>query len=197
MSWKNYFYFDKRDKNAIILLLVLVSIALLIYVFAKIYYMDKPIPSREEYSLKQDTVFNNYNKFREGEVLDLNEADTVLLKKVPGIGSAYAARIIGYRELLGGYVSVEQLREVWGVDEKMYEKITPFFKVNGKPVLLDVNRLEYRDLIRHPYLNKDQVKVILDLSRRKQNLTSMRRLSMLEEFTDEDIRRLEPYLSFE
>lgn len=194
MSWKNFFYFDRRDKNAILLLLVLIVVSFFSYL---LLYNQKgnSLIVENKYEFRIDST--EINKLGQGEVVDLNLADTVLLKGVPGIGSSYAARIIKYRESLGGYISIEQIKEVWGVDDIMYNKISPYFTISGKPKKLRVNYLEYKDMIKHPYLNKDQVKIILDLSKRKNNLTSLKRLSLLEEFSANDIKRLEPYLSFD
>lgn len=194
MSWKNYFYFDRRDKNAILLLLVLIVVSILVYIYVHNHSVSSPIVY-DEYSLKMDSVKSS--KLAVGEVLDLNLSDTTTLKRVPGIGSSYAVRIVKYREQLGGYVNVDQLKEVWGIDDVLFEKIRPYFIVSGGPQKLRVNHSDYGDLIRHPYLNKDQVKIVLDLSKRKKSLTSIKRLYLLEEFTSQDIERLEPYLSFQ
>ena len=51
-------------------------------------------------------------KLSASESISLNKSDTADWKKVPGIGSSYAKRIVKYRALLGGYKSVEQLKEV-------------------------------------------------------------------------------------
>ena len=63
-------------------------------------------------------------------MVELNEADTLTLKKIPGIGSTFARRIVRYRELLGGYYTVEQLAEVYGIDEERYIALYPWFRVD-------------------------------------------------------------------
>lgn len=69
-------------------------------------------------------------KWPQGTVVELNSADTTTLKKVPGIGSVFAKRIIKYRDLLGGFYSVEQLGEVYGIDEERYEAMKSWFSVD-------------------------------------------------------------------
>ncbi|MDR0743893.1 MAG: helix-hairpin-helix domain-containing protein, partial [Tannerella sp.] len=69
-------------------------------------------------------------KFPKGTVVELNTADTVILKKVPGIGSAFSKRIVNYRNLLGGYYSVTQLSEVYGIDEEKYNALMPWFSAD-------------------------------------------------------------------
>ncbi|MBK5195128.1 MAG: helix-hairpin-helix domain-containing protein [Proteiniphilum sp.] len=135
-------------------------------------------------------------KLSAGETIPLNETDTVQWKKVPGIGSSYASRIVKYRDLLGGYVSVEQLLEVYGMDNELYARISPYIEPDGNCRKLQVNHAEFGELLRHPYLNYKQVKVIVSLRRRKGAILSINELSMLDEFTTDDIYRLEPYLAF-
>jgi DNA uptake protein ComE-like DNA-binding protein len=137
-------------------------------------------------------------KFREGTVVELNTADTAILKKVPGIGSTFAKRIIGYRNLLGGYYSVTQLSEVYGIDEDKYNALAPWFSADGSLVSrLNVNSLPQDSLSRHPYVNYRQAKVIAQLRKQKGTLTGWENLLLLNEFTDADRIRLQPYLSFE
>lgn len=135
-------------------------------------------------------------KLTEGETIFLNESDTADWKKIPGIGSVYASRIVKYRNLLGGFVSVNQLQEVYGIDDELFAKIYPYIKTDGKYTKIAVNKLEFKQLLRHPYLNYKQVKVIVDLRRRKGNISSINELALLDEFTAEDIERLNPYLQF-
>lgn len=137
-------------------------------------------------------------KFAEGTVVELNTADTTLLKKVPGIGSAFAKRIVGYRALLGGYYSVTQLSEVYGIDEDKYNALAPWFTADPSLIVrLSVNNLPQDSLRRHPYVNYQQAKIISQLRRQKGKLTGWENLQLLDEFHDADKIRLTPYLSFE
>ena len=136
-------------------------------------------------------------KFPVGTIVELNQADTLTLKKIPGIGSTFARRIVGYRELLGGFYTVEQLAEVYGIDEERYNSLSPWFKVDTTRIRpLRVNQLSYKELLRHPYLNASQVRQ-LDRLRRKAPLQSWNDFILLEEFSSVDYQRLRPYLSFE
>ena len=135
-------------------------------------------------------------KLTAGATIPLNGSDTTLWKMIPGIGSSYATRIVKYRELLGGYVRLEQLLEVYGLDNDLYSRISPYIEPGGSCRRLQVNRAEFSELLRHPYLNYEQVKVIVSLRQRKGDILSIDELAMLDEFTSDDIRRLEPYLAF-
>ena len=146
---------------------------------------------------RQNSYTQASNKFPAGTVIELNQADTLTLKKIPGIGSTFARRIVGYRELLGGFYTVEQLAEVYGIDEERYNALHTWFKVDTTCIQpLRVNQLSFKELLRHPYLNTSQVRQIERL-RRKAPLQSWNDLILLEEFSAIDRQRLRPYLSFE
>ena len=146
---------------------------------------------------RQNSYKQASNKFPAGTVIELNQADTLTLKKIPGIGSTFARRIVSYRELLGGFYTVEQLAEVYGIDEERYNALHTWFKVDTTCIQpLRVNQLSFKELLRHPYLNTSQVRQIERL-RRKAPLQSWNDLILLEEFSAIYRQRLRPYLSFE
>lgn len=143
-------------------------------------------------------AYPRIEKFAAGTVVELNTADTLILKKVPGIGSAFARRIVNYRRLLGGFYTVGQLGEVYGIDEERYERLSPWFRVDTAYLQpIRVNRLLKDTLPRHPYLNYRQLRVLRQQLRQKGKLAGWENLSLLEEFTEYDRGRLQPYLSFE
>lgn len=216
MNWKDYFYFEKRDRYAIILLLILITICGILYILTRkdstLYppeesaYQKQLDEFQSNLKEKQQTDSTEYiypilhqytSKLKPGETIELNSADTTDLKKIPGIGTSYANRIVKYRNSLGGYVAVSQLRQVWGLDTDLYQKITPYITIKRKTKKIKINQCSAEELRKHPYINYKQAKVITDLRMRKGNITSINRLSLLDEFSDSDIKRLEAYISFE
>lgn len=132
-------------------------------------------------------------KIREGEHVVLNTADTSMLRKVPGIGAYYAKEIVRYGKWLGGYVHVSQLDEIdnFPKEAKKYFVIT-----DPHPQKLSINKLTLQQLRRHPYINYYQAKAIVDYRRLHGDIKSLRDLRFSSDFTDEDIRRLEPYIAY-
>ena len=61
--------------------------------------------------------------------VNLNRADSALLESLPRIGPVLAARICKFREALGGFYTVDQLREVWGLEDETATEIIPWFHV--------------------------------------------------------------------
>ena len=149
--------------------------------------------SKDEVVRERDTVRYPV-KLQLGEHISLNSADTSQLRKVPGIGSYYARKIVGYRERLGGYCRVEQLLEI----ENFPETAVAYFTVSDHPRLqkLNLNRLSQNELKRHPYINYYQAREIVDYRRLHGRLESLQQLSLLKDFPKEAIERLEPYVEF-
>lgn len=132
-------------------------------------------------------------KLKDGETVDLNLSDTAQLKRVPGIGSYYARRIVEYGRRLGGYVSIDQLDELdhFPTDAKQY-----FVIATGEPRKLNLNKLSLNALKQHPYLNYYQARAITDYRRKNGPLKSLDELRLLPDFPPDELRRLAPYIEF-
>lgn len=131
-------------------------------------------------------------KLKPGATIDLNTADTTLLKRVPGIGSSFARRIVKYRELLGGYYVVEQLQEVYGMDRERYDAIYPYFTVGTavRPLTLTIDSISY-----HPYLSWRHKRTLRRLLEAEEPL-DWTHLMATGDFTRDDSLRLAPYMPF-
>lgn len=135
-------------------------------------------------------------KLTAGEKISLNNSDTTEWKKVPGIGSVFATRIVKYRDLLGGFVAADQLLEVYGMDNERFAGIIDYIEIDKEIDKIKINKLEFKELLKHPYLNYNQVQAIVNLRKKKGDIQSINELSILKEFTNDDILRLEAYLEF-
>lgn len=146
----------------------------------KSHYAYTPYPSR---------------KLPRGRQLDLNAADSAELLRVPGVGPYFARRIVRYRQRLGGFVSPEQLREI----PNLPDSVQTWFRVTAERAQrpLRLNTATFRELLRHPYLNYEQVKAIVNYRERQGALQTLQELSLSEAFTPVDLERLTPYVSFE
>lgn len=133
-------------------------------------------------------------KYEEGTIVDLNKADTSILKRIPGIGSTLARMIVVYRQRLGGFYDVAQLQEVphVGVELNKWFVVTPagLHKIQVNSASLDKLRL-------HPYMDFYKAKAIMEYRRKRGKIKGLSQLSMFEEFTEKDLKRLSPYLTFE
>ena len=134
------------------------------------------------------------SKHKPGQTVDLNLADTTEFMRIPGIGPVYAKMIVDYRRQLGGYHHVSQLKEL----DMLPEDIGDWVHVSTAPKeKIHINKLSVTQLRSHPYISFYQAKAIVELRKREGNIKSVRQLLFLSEFTENDILRLTPYLSFE
>jgi competence ComEA-like helix-hairpin-helix protein len=130
--------------------------------------------------------------------IELNSADTAQLMQVKGIGRYYAKSIVRFRQETGGFFSVEQLSEIYGMTPENLEKIKPYCTVNPDRIeKIKVNISSVDRLNRHPYISFYQAKAIYELRRKKGKLHQFGELKNLPEFTEEQLKKIEPYLSFE
>jgi competence protein ComEA len=131
-------------------------------------------------------------------VVEVNTADTVELDAVKGIGSAFARRIVKYRERIGGFYKKEQLMEVFGLDSAKYAEIKEQLHVNGHAIrLIYINKVEFRDLQHHPYLNFKQVNAIIQFRKQHGNYSNIAELKKVAILPAETVDKLGPYISFE
>lgn len=174
-------------------------LALLPYVVIDTQAIDQ---WRDSVRMAADSV-PRYVSHKRDTILNLRTADTTELKMIKGIGSYRAKQIIRYRERLGGFVSVEQLREVKALQPLLKDSLSTdsllshFFLDSVHIVPLRVNSMHVERLQRHPYLSFEQARAIYELRRRKIQLKHLDQLRTLDCLTEQDIQRLRPYLSFE
>ena len=135
-----------------------------------------PVVSRETRTGREQAKSKEMKRGTESEktvkkeipIVDVNVVDSATLVELPQLGSYTAGRIVSYREKLGGFISLEQLREVKSIDSARYEAIFPYLRLESVEIKqLDVNRSDFKTLVNHPYLNYNQVKTIVNHREKK------------------------------
>jgi DNA uptake protein ComE-like DNA-binding protein len=87
--------------------------------------------------------------------ININTADSAAFEKLPGIGPVLARRIIRYRKVLGGYYSVGQIREVYGVTDSLFLLVSDKLKNDTTDIKkINLNTADEKELARHPYIGK-------------------------------------------
>lgn len=143
---------------------------------------------------RYDSIRATYpQKLPSGSVVDVNSADTVLLKQIPGIGSVNARRIVERREALGGFINPSQIAEIDGLPHG----ITSWFRVSGgTPRRINLNRADFKTIVHHPYISYEQTKAIVNFRQRIGKLRGWEDLIGCGLFSDSDIARISPYVTF-
>lgn len=178
--------------------------------FARIYGISEAkfeelapcIQLPESEKSRNDSNYLNRNKSGEdnNEVLtvELNTADTTALMQIKGIGKAYAYAIVRFRKQTGGFISIEQLNEIYGMTPENFVKIKPFCTVNPAFIQkIRINTASVEKLKAHPYLNFYQARQIYELRRKKGRLAGINDLKELSELNELTIGKISAYLNFE
>lgn len=149
--------------------------------YVEIMAEDELLP--EERIVKRDTI------------LELNSADTLSLQYIRGVGSYTARRIILYRDSLGGYYSLDQLREISGIAR--LDSILPHLVVDTSLIRpLYVNKASIKSLYTHPYIhNYETARAIYD-KRRNRPITTLSELADILGQDPSSLERLRPYIDF-
>lgn len=131
-------------------------------------------------------------------LIELNSTDSTELVKLRGIGPVFATRILKYRDLLGGYYEKEQLLEVYGFPEETYTRIKDQITVDTTLVKkIRIDFAEFSDLLRHPYLNKVQVKTLIELRTKNGSFSKMSDSQWFEVVSDNGIEKIQAYIERE
>jgi len=176
--------------------------------FAKIYglrdadfqrllpYIQVPEPQKKEASkMAYPKAFPPKTTF---PPIDLNLADTADLKRVNGIGSVLAARIVKYRNKLGGFAKPEQLYEVYGLDSAVVRlTLTKFVSPNAQGLKhLAINILPADSLAKHPYIGRKAAKILVNYRTQHGNFHTKEDLLKSKALEVDKAERLAPYLEF-
>jgi DNA uptake protein ComE-like DNA-binding protein len=127
--------------------------------------------------------------------IDIGIADTIELRAIKGVGASRARGIFKYRQSLGGFYSVEQLREVWGLDS-VYSQIVPqvFIKDTTNLRKININTATAEQLGAHPYIRKKLGELIIAYRREHGAFADIAALKRMPLVTEDLFRKLAPYL---
>ncbi len=141
---------------------------------------EKSDDCKNHYKVKERKKTDKFEKTErkvsgniEVPTVELNVADTVQLKMLPGIGSSFSKRIVEYRKSLGGYVNSSQLLEIFGMDTFRYNGFSKYITIDvSKIKKMNVNNDDFKTLLAHPYLEYDDVKDICNYREKRGLITS-------------------------
>lgn len=128
-------------------------------------------------------------------VVDISLADTTELIALPGIGSKLAKRIISFREKLGGFYAVEQLKDLFGLTDSVYQILKPMLKASpGNLSKININTANEEILRAHPYLRWQLAKAIISYRKEHGAFTSIEDLLRIDIIDKAGLEKLRPYL---
>ena len=129
------------------------------------------------------------------KAIDINTADTAVLATLPGIGSKLAARIINFRDKLGGFYAVQQVGETYGLPDSTFNRVRASLQCNGMVIRqLDLNNADANTLKQHPYIRWALANAIVQYRAQHGNFKSVADLQQLALVTPEVYEKIKPYL---
>lgn len=215
MHWYKFFFVTQSEKRGTVLLLFIVSVLLTIRVVLAQYGPEPPHSIEQNSPFLSDSTQSSYRSlnlskgpssstytrsYKTDGMVELNGADTTLLKQLRGIGSGYARTIVNYRNKLGGFYAKEQLLEVYRFKEETYQKIQHQLQVDTTLIQkIPINEASIDELKRHPYIRYFQAKSLYDnrLKRPGKRYNSVNDVVEDKDVTPAFIQRIAPYLSFQ
>jgi competence protein ComEA len=175
-------------------------------VFQRLYpFIDLPETKPDNYSRKGIGSSRPHpapgweNRPRERYVLapfNINTADTTQLKQIRGIGSKLSARIVRYRDRLGGFYSLEQLREVYGLQLEVIDSLNKYTFVAKAhtPARINLNTATIEELRTHPYMTSNLARAIVAYREQHGRFESVEELKQIKIIKPEQYEKLKPYL---
>ena len=165
-------------------------------------YIDIPVATSTKKTYVKDepkVASETSPKWEKKEVLqesiEINAADSASLVTVKGIGPVFAARIVKYRQLLGGFLHLEQLLEVYGIDQEKYEGIASQLTCSAQIKQIDVNKATWQELVAHPYIDSPTANILLNYKKAHGSITSFDFIIENKLMTQETLDKITPYLS--
>ncbi|PIB26372.1 hypothetical protein BFP77_14240 [Maribacter sp. 4U21] len=128
---------------------------------------------------------------------DLNSATALELRKVNGIGEKLSARIIKFRDRLGGFLVKEQLYDVYGLEPDVVDRAFEVFEVQNPPDIdkIPVNSASAEELSKLVYISRSVAQRIVDYRDINGSINSFDELSRIEDFPANKVKRIALYLS--
>jgi competence ComEA-like helix-hairpin-helix protein len=182
---KGGYFYEKTDLKKIY------SISEEDYQILEPYIQITPVQKQETKERKKETPAS----FK----IELNRTDSIELQEIYGIGQKTASRIIKYREKLGGFTSINQLKEVYSIDSSRFLQISPYLYVNTEYNIkkININKATVKELANHPYIDYYLATSIVNYRQRNGNYTDIKDVKQAVHFYDELYQKIAPYLSVE
>ncbi|TWI83708.1 competence ComEA-like helix-hairpin-helix protein [Lacibacter cauensis] len=164
--------------------------------FVSIEAKQKPASVTEN-----STVETSYTKERKEFtkiVVDINSSDTSDWKLLRGIGSGYARRIVNFRNKLGGFVSVDQVAETYGLPDSVFQQIKPQLKNTTADVRkISLNNSTVEQLKAHPYIGFSVANAIVQYRKEHGSFSSITELQKIGAIDEKLYQKISPYLQVE
>ena len=185
---------SNRHKQAIYFLFGIALGFGLIFFFVKDKFSTLESNESKNITIKEQTILQF--PIRDSVYLDLNASDTLDLQEVRGVGKVRARNIYKYGQKLGGYISVNQLKEVYSIDSATFEQIKPHFYAGKTEIRkVNINSDDPKYLARHPYIDFALAKALIRFRKKyEKDFNSIEEIKQIHLMDEETYNKLRPYI---
>lgn len=150
-------------------------------------------PNEEEFQPAANNYSTNKTRY---SVIDINTADTTAFIALPGIGSKLAARIVNFRDKLGGFHSINQVAETYGLPDSTFQRIRPYLKLENNVLKkININTATVDELKAHPYIRYSIANPIIAYRNEHGPFSKPEDLKRVMAVTEETYNKILPYLT--
>ncbi|MCX8019623.1 MAG: helix-hairpin-helix domain-containing protein [Chitinophagaceae bacterium] len=139
---------------------------------------------------------NTARPVRSIRIIDINTADSADFILLPGIGEKLSARIVAFRNKLGGFYSIQQIAETYGLHDSVFQKIKPYLSVSPSAVKkININKATLEELKAHPYIRYYNAKAIIAYREQHGFFEKTEDLKKIMIISEESYQKMAPYLT--
>ena len=129
-------------------------------------------------------------------VIDINTADTSAFISLPGIGSRLGARIVNFRDKLGGFYSVLQVAETFGLPDSTFQKIRKYLELGSLSIKkININTATPDELKTHPYIKWSIANPLIAYRNEHGPFSKLEDIKKVMAVTDDIYNKIAPYLA--
>jgi competence ComEA-like helix-hairpin-helix protein len=155
---------------------------------------DSKTERRAQTAIENESVYSK--KIAELTPIDINTADTAAFMKLPGIGSVLARRIVKFREKLGGFYSIGQIKETYGLKDSVFQKLLPYLKLESALIkMIHINTATKEELQSHPYISWNIANAIIEYRNQHGNYTQAAELKNIALIDEVVYQKIRPYIT--
>jgi competence protein ComEA len=149
--------------------------------------------SNENFSSEKAPSLTKTSRYKN---VDINSADTASLISLPGIGSKLAARIVAFRDKLGGFYSVDQIKETYGLPDSSFQKVKQYMNISNISVKkININTATKDEMKMHPYIKWNLANAIVEYRNQHGEYKMTEDVKKIMLVTEDIYSKVSPYLS--
>jgi len=149
------------------------------------------------YKSKTGKVITKKQKALNLSMIEINSATSPNLETSLGLSQYLAKRIVSYKNVLGGYLNKNQLKEVYGLNDSIYNAIKKYIEVDTNLIIkIDMNSVKFKQLLKHPYFDYNTTKSFFNARNKIGTFSSINQFKLIDGISDSTIQKVSSYMYF-